>query len=129
MIKKMRRVGNVMLALLAGILVPLIIWAALFAAIRKPLLQALRRAGAVALALLAGILAPLIIWVALAIAVKEQFQVWRLRRAPARTVDDVLMAAGLTLNRTAIAEPIPLMAAFPVLPVSQVTNLLARAGL
>lgn len=126
---KMRRVRNAMLALLAGILVPFIIWAALFAAIRKPLAQALRRAGAVALALLAGILAPLIIWVALAVAVKEQVQLWRLRRAPARTVDDVLTAAGLILNRTAIVEPVPVMAAFPLISVSQVPSLLARAGL
>lgn len=129
MIKKMRRVVNAMLALLAGILVPFIIWAALFSATRKPLARALRRAGAVALALLAGILAPLIIWIALAVAVKEQFQLWRLRRAPARTVDDVLMAAGLTVNRAAIAEPIPIMSAFPVLPISEVPGLLARAGL
>lgn len=127
--KSLRRVRNAVLALLAGILVPFIIWAALFAAIQKPLVLALRRAGAIALALLAGILAPLVIWAALAVAMKEQFQVWRLQRAQARTVDEVLTAAGLTINQKPIAAPMPLLAEFPPLPVSEVPTILARAGL
>lgn len=129
MIKKLRRVRNLMMALLAGVLAPIIIWVALFVAIRKPLFRALRRAGAIALAVLAGMLAPIIIWVALAVAVKELFQVWRLRRAPARTIDEVLAAVGLTINRKATAEPVPLMIAFPLLPLSDVPRILTQAGL
>lgn len=80
----MRRVGSVLLALLAGILMPVLIWVALFAAIRQPLLRAVRRVGSVLLALLAGILWPVIAWVALFATIRLMLLQWREKRAAKR---------------------------------------------
>ena len=77
----MKRVGSVVLALLAGILFPVLIWVALFVVIREPLLQAVRRAGSATLALLAGISAPVLIWVGFTVAIRELLLRWWERRA------------------------------------------------
>ncbi len=101
----MRRVGHIMLALLAGILAPVLIWVAFGVAIRKPLLQwwqrkavlkpatvrqrrfgALGKASSVLLAFLTTILAPVLIWVALAIAVRELLLRWRESHLPSTMV-------------------------------------------
>jgi len=67
----MRRVAYVGLFFLAGILMPVLIWVALFVAIRQPLLRAMRRVGYAMLFFLVGILMPVLIWVALVIAMRE----------------------------------------------------------
>lgn len=77
----MKRVGSALLALLAGILFPVLIWVALFVVIREPLLQAVRRAGSATLALLAGISAPVLIWVGFTVAIRELLLRWWERRA------------------------------------------------
>lgn len=125
----MKRVGSVMLALLAAILFPVLIWVGLFVAIRKPLLRGLKRAGAIALALLGGTSAPILIWVGLFVAMKEWVQEWGLRRMPARTIGEILTAAGLGTEWKASAETAPVMGCFLPLPVSKVNELLGRAGL
>ena len=101
----MRRTGATILALLAGILMPVLIWIALFVATRKPFLQwwqrkavlkptlvwqrhfgALGKVSSVLLAFLTTILAPVLIWVALAIAVRELLLRWRESHLPSTMV-------------------------------------------
>ena len=67
----MKRVAYVAVAFLAGVLFPILIWVALFFAIREPLLQTSRRFASVILALLAGVLFPVLIWVGLVVVVRE----------------------------------------------------------
>jgi len=67
----MRRIGYTALFALAGILMPVLIWVALFVAIRQPFLRAMRRVGYAMLFFLVGILMPVLIWVALVIAMRE----------------------------------------------------------
>ena len=77
----MKRVAYMGLFFLASILFPILIWVALFVAIREPLLRAVRRVGSVVLALLAGISVPVLIWVGFTVAIRELWLRWRERRA------------------------------------------------
>ena len=94
-------------------------------------MKSLKRVANALLALVAGILFPLIIWIMLAVSLRELFQEWMLRHAPARTIGDLLKAAGLSIDWQATEAPMPVMVTciFPLLSVSEVRQLLARAGL
>lgn len=107
----MRRVGSLMLALLAGILFPVLIWVALFVTIRKPLLRAVRRAAAVLLALLAGILAPVLIWVGITVTIRELWLRWWTRRAALKpaTVRQVRFSVPIVLLIPMVAFLMPLL--------------------
>jgi hypothetical protein len=78
----MRRFGSVLLAIIAGMLFPVLIWVALFLAIREPLLVAAKRFGSVVLALLAGMLAPVLIWVGCTVTIRELLHRRRESRLP-----------------------------------------------
>lgn len=78
----MKRIGTNLLALLAAVLFPLLIWVGLFVAIRPRLARATRRVGSLALVVLAGVFTPVLIWVGLFIALKERFQEWELKQSP-----------------------------------------------
>lgn len=125
----MKRLRSVLLAFLAGIMAPILIWAGLFVVIRKPLLLSFKRVGAMALAFSAGILAPVLVWVGLIVAVKEHVQVWRLHRAPGRTVSEILADAGLTLEWKTAAQPAPVMGLILPVSMSSIHKLLSVAGL
>ena len=77
---RMKRVGYAAMFFLAGILFPVLIWVALFVAIRQPLVRAARRVGSVMLALLLGMLAPILIWVGLFLAIRYLLLWWREER-------------------------------------------------
>ena len=92
-------------------------------------MRRMRRIGALMLALLAGILVPIVIWVALVAAVIKLVQEWRLKRAPARTVGEILGAAGIAIQWAGYSTlETPAAAIFMSGPVS-VHELLARADL
>ncbi len=93
------------MALLAGILMPVLIWIAFVVATRKPVLQwwqrkavlkpttlgrrcfgTLGKASSVLLACFTAILAPVLIWVALAVVVRELLLRWRESRLPSAAV-------------------------------------------
>ena len=101
----MKRVASVVLALLAGILFPILIWVGSVVAIRGLLLQwwvrkaalkpatirqrrfgALMRVQSIVAALLAAILMPVLIWVALFVAIRELLARWRESRLPSMLV-------------------------------------------
>lgn len=92
-------------------------------------MKGLRRVANVLLAVLAGILFPLIWWVILAISLRMMFQEWRLRHAPARTIGEILTAAGFAVESIGPAGEKPVEAIFSPRPISGVHELLARAGL
>ena len=66
-----KRFAYIALSLLASVLFPILIWVALFMALREPVLQALRRIAYLALPFFAGILFPVLIWVGLFAAIRE----------------------------------------------------------
>jgi len=68
---RMRRATFGALFFVVAILFPVLIWVALFAAVREPLLRAMRRAAYAALFFLAGISMPVLIWVGFAVAIRE----------------------------------------------------------
>lgn len=124
----MRRVAYGFLFLLAGILFPVLIWVALFVAMRKPLLHSMRRFASAVLALLAGIFFPILIWVGFGVAVKQWVQERTFGREPVRTVGDILAAAGLKIQwETPGARSAAAVFAKP--PMSEIRELLARTGL
>ncbi|MDP2917707.1 MAG: hypothetical protein Q8O16_07260 [Dehalococcoidia bacterium] len=125
----MRRVISVVLAILAGILFPLLIWVALFIAVRKPLLHVLKRAGSAALALLAGIFSPVLVWVGFGVALSHKIRDGRLRRVSNRTVGEILAAARLKVQWEAYEGESAASAIFGRQPISEIRQLLTRVGL
>lgn len=125
----MKRVGYGFLFLLVAVLFPVLIWVALFTAIREPLLRALRRVAWAALGLLTGIIFPLLIWAGLGVAVREWMRDRMLQRRPRRTVAQILAAAGLSIQWEATGDKSLAAAAFVKLPVSEIQELLTRASL
>jgi len=67
----MRRVAYGVLFFFVAILFPLLIWVALFVAIRKPLLQVMKRVAYATLFFLVGVFMPILIWVAFVVAIRE----------------------------------------------------------
>lgn len=124
----MKRVGHILLFLLVGILFPVLIWVALFVAIREPLLQAMKRVAWAALGLLTGIFFPLLIWVGLGVAVKQWMQERKLQREPGRAIAEILAAAGLPVQ-WAVEDSALDAAVFLKRPMPEIQGLLARAGL
>ncbi len=61
----------VALAILAGILFPVLVWLGLFVAIRRPAYEVVKRVGTVSLAIVTGILFPVMIWVGLFTAIRR----------------------------------------------------------
>ena len=88
-----------------------------------------RGIGKVILALLAGILMPILIWVALGVAVNQKIRQRQLRRAPAPTIGEILTKAGLTLQEKPTTGTLVAAKTFMQQPVTEVHQLLARAGL
>lgn len=125
----MKRVISVVLAVLAGILFPILIWVALFIAVRKPVLYALRLTRSVALALLAGIFSPVLIWVSLSVALRHRIREWRLQQVSARTVGEILAAAKLTIQWETPEGESEVAAIFVKQPVSEIRQILVRVGL
>lgn len=124
----MKRVGYILLFLLVGILFPVLIWVALFVAIREPLLQAMKRVAWAALGLLTGIFFPLLIWVGLGVAVRQWIRERMLQREPGRTIAEILAAAELPVQWAA-EDRTPEAAVFLKRPMLEIQGLLARAGL
>lgn len=123
----MKRVGYSFLPLLAGVLFPILIWVALFAAIREPLLRALKRFAWAALGLLSGMVFPLLIWAGLGAAVKQRLQERMLQRRPRRTVVEVLASAGLSIQWETPGDQSMAAVVFVKLPVSRIEELLVGA--
>lgn len=82
----MKRVAYAALVFLAGVLFPVLIWVALFAAIREPLLQAVRRVAHAVFFFLVGIFMPVLIWVVFAVAIRELWLRWREEWLPSTMV-------------------------------------------
>ncbi len=125
----MKRVGYGVLFLLVGVLFPVLIWVALFAAIREPLLQAMRRVASAILALLAGIFFPLLIWVGLVVALRQWVRERIFQREPGHTVAEILAAARLPIQWAPTADESVAAAVFLKHPMSEIQELLARAEL
>lgn len=125
----MKKLSSVMLALLAGVLAPILIWVGLFVVIRRPLLVSFKRLASVALALLAAVSAPVLIWFGLFIAVKDHMKIWQLHRAPGRTIYEILDDAGLAIEWRTATEPAPIMGMIMPISMSAIHKLLALAGL
>lgn len=125
----MKRLASVSLALLAVVLFPLLIWAALFAATRQPLLQAAKRFGAVLLALLASVSAPILIWVGVGVAAAQRIRERRLELKPFRTIEELLTAAGLRVRSELLEGVAPVELVLARQPLSDIQELIARAGL
>ncbi len=85
--------------------------------------------GKVILVLLGGILFPILIWVALGVAVNQKLRERRPKRVPAPTIGEILTAAGLTIQAENAAGQSAAEKTFMQQPVSEINNLLARAGL
>ncbi len=125
----MRQAGYAALFFMAGILFPVLIWVALVVAIREPLLRTLTRVSYAVLFFLVGIFMPVLIWVGLGVSVNQWVRQSILRQEPARTVGEILAAAGLMIQwegtgGEAMAAPV-----FVRQPMSEIRELLARAGL
>ncbi|MDO9334648.1 MAG: hypothetical protein Q7T57_09035 [Dehalococcoidales bacterium] len=118
-----------MLALLAAILAPVLIWVGLFVVIRQPILRVMRRVGVFALVFLAGVSTPVLIWVGLFVALKERVQEYQLKRAPSRTIAEILGAAGLSVQQTAFPGEMLEDTIFMPRPMSEIHGIFARAGL
>ncbi len=125
----MKRVGYGVLFLLVGVLFPVLIWVALFVAIREPLLRAMRRVACAALGLLTGVFFPLLIWVGLGVAVRQWMRERTLQWEQGSTVGVILAAAGLSVQWAAAEDRAPEVAVFPKRPMPEIRELLARAGL
>jgi len=125
----MKRISANLLALLAAILFPLLIWVGLFVAVRPRLARATRRIGSLALVFFAGVFAPVLIWAGLFIAVKERFQEWELKRSPARTIAEIMEAAGLAVEVVHITEELPTDVIFTPRPLHEIHSIFARAGI
>ncbi|HEX9896878.1 MAG TPA: hypothetical protein VGA85_04355 [Dehalococcoidales bacterium] len=125
----MKRIGANLLALLAAVLFPLLIWVGLFVAIRPRLARVARRVSSLALVFLAGVFAPVLIWVGLFIALKERFQEWELKQSPARTIAEIMEAAGLAIQGAHITEESPADVIFTPRPLSEIHVMFARAGI
>ncbi len=125
----MKRMGAIMLALLAAILAPVLIWVGLFVVIRQPILRVMRRVGVFALVFLASVSAPVLIWVGLFVALKERVQEYQLKRAPARTIAEILGAAGLSVQQAAFPGEMLEDTIFMPRPMSEIHGIFARAGL
>ena len=124
----MKRIGANLLALLAAIVAPLLIWVGLFVAIRQPLVRAAKRIGSLALVFLAAVSTPVLIWIGLFAAIYEWRQEWQIRRAPARTVGELINSAGVSVQR-APYDKTPAEAIFVPRPMPELHGLLVRAGL
>ncbi len=85
--------------------------------------------GKVILALLGGILFPILIWVALGVAINQKLRERRPQRVAAPTIGEILAAAGLTIQAETATDPGVAAKTFIQQPVSQISNLLAKAGL
>jgi len=125
----MERIWTTLLALLAAILFPILIWVGLFVAIRPQLVRMMRRVGGIALILLAAISAPVLIWVGLFVALKEWGQEWQLKRAPSRTIAETLSAAGISIQAARFAEETPAEVIFAPRAISEIHGIFARAGI
>ena len=125
----MKRIGAVMLALLAGFLVPILIWVGLFVVIRQPLFRVMKRVGIYSLVLLAGFSTPVLIWVGLFVALKERTQEWQLKRMPSRTIAEILSSAGLSIQKATFIEETADNTLFVPRPMTEIHGMFARAGL
>jgi len=125
----MKRASGIILALLAGMLFPFLIWVGLFVAVRPRIVKVMRRVGSIALVFLAAICAPLLIWVGLFVAIKERVQEWQLKRSPARTISEILGAAGISVQGAQYAEEAPVDVIFRPRPLAEIHSIFVRAGI
>ena len=88
---------------------------------------AMKQIAYAALFFLVAIFFPLLIWVALGVALYQWSRETALRRL--RTVGEILAAAGLPIQWAATRDDSLATAVFPKRPVSEMQELLARAGL
>jgi hypothetical protein len=93
------------------------------------IMKNLERAAYLLLVLSAGIFCVLVWWVMLAINLRMMFQEWRVRHTPVRTINEMLTAAGLTIQANAPTDETPVTARSLPLAMSEVRALLASAGL
>jgi len=87
----------------------------------------MKRIAYAALFFLVGIFFPLLIWVALGVALYQWSREMAFRRL--HTVGEILAAAGLPIQWAASGDNSLATAMFPKRPVSEMWELLARAGL
>jgi hypothetical protein len=126
----MKRTGAIILVLLAAILVPVLIWVGLVVVIRQPILRVIKQAGVFSLVFLAGILAPVLIWVGLFSALKELGEEYHLKRAPYRTIAEIIGTAGLSIQKAESSEElVEENAIFMPRPMSEIVGIFAQAGL
>jgi hypothetical protein len=125
----MKRIFSILLALLAAVLFPVLIWVGLFIAIRPRLVRVTKKVGGIALALLAGVSVPVLIWVGLFVALKERAQEWQLGRTPPRTITEILHAAGITLQHADFPEGIVAKTRFVPKSIPEIHGMFSRAGL
>jgi hypothetical protein len=125
----MKRIVGNLLAFLAAILFPLLIWVGIFVIIRPSLVRAARRIGTLAIVLLSGVFAPFLIWLGLFVAIKERYQEWKIKRSPSRTVAEIMEAAGVTVDGTSVTEQSPRDVIFNPRPLMEIRGMIARAGI
>ncbi len=89
----------------------------------------MKRIGYSVLFLLAGVLFPVLIWVGLGVAVRQWLRERMLQREPGRTIGEILAAAGLPIQWETTGDKPLAAAVFVKCPVSEIQELLARAGL
>ncbi|MBA7628765.1 hypothetical protein ES703_36260 [subsurface metagenome] len=89
----------------------------------------MKRVAYAVLFLLAGVLFPILIWVGLGVAMSQWVRERRLEREPGRTVGEILVAAGFPIQWAATADEPVAAAVFLKRPMSEIQELLARAGL
>lgn len=89
----------------------------------------MRRTGYGLLFFLVGIFFPILIWVGLGVVVQQWVRERMLKRHPAPTVGEILAAPGLVVQWKASGTESLAVAVFGKQPMSEIRELLQRAGL
>jgi len=124
----MRRVMYGLLFFLAGVLMPVLIWVALFVAVREQLVYAMKRSVYAVLFFLTGVFMPVLIWVGFFVAIKQWARERVPRRKAERTIGEILSAARLTIQWAPGGKQLALTV-FGRRPMSEIEELLARTKL
>ncbi len=89
----------------------------------------MRKVASILLALLAGVLFPILIWIGFGVAVYQRLCERSFQREPARTLGEILAAAGLEIQWEFSEGRSPAVPVFTKRRMSEIRELLTRAGL
>jgi hypothetical protein len=76
-----------------------------------------------------GIAFPVLIWVGLVVALRQRIQERMPQRERARTIGEILAAAGITIQREPLEGRLVAATVFARQPMTEIQGLLTRAGL